>query len=462
MKKLGYLFGFILMAAFASCGSTAATTDDTTTVDTTGTTVNATSGSLATLTVGSDTVVFVPNGTSINITNMGSADTNTGLALTRPSSQKLTVDATTSFDVDSCTIDATDLKLACVGYDSSKVAIIDIATLVSNIIDGLTTAAADLTTTEVDLGNSESGLFSGGECINCGILADAGDHRLIVSSGDGYRVLDYTGTVISSYLSDLTLTPAMSLSTENFTYDTTNNRIISPEYGTTNNFIWVIDVTTDTIYRWNQRMVDISVDATDGITGFIDVFAAGIEADSATIDASTGALLLVDENSNGLLTVNMNTAVFDDATNTFTADASVSAMDSVGSRLPGIAAESTNHYLFLEEEFSSGIAVAALPTAAASGTIAVTNYNWASVPAPTATCPTELTWLNAGDPHGLALFTSVESSRSKGLLINEAKNCAAIIDLESLLSTAKDSGTNQVATGTDLVASGVITFVSLE
>jgi hypothetical protein len=464
MKKLSYFLGFILLAAVANCGGSSSPADTTGTTPTTNTNtaVNSTSGSLATLTVGNDTLVFVPNGSSIGITDMGSATTNTGLALTNSTIKKLSVNTTTSFDVDSCTINVGDLVLACVGYNSSKVAIINISTYVQNIIDGVTAAASDLTTTEVDLGNADTGSFSGGECINCGILADAEDHRFIVSSGDGYRVLDNTGAVLKSYLSDLTATPAVSLSTENFTYDAVNNRIISPEYGTSNNFVWVINVDTDKIYRWNNRMVDISVDATDGLTGLTDVFAFGIEADSTTIDTATGALLIADEDANGLLTINMNTVVFDDTTNTFDADFSVLPMANVGSRLPGIAAESSNHYLFMEEEFGTGFAVAALPTAAATGAISITNFNWASMPVPTATCASEFFWANAGDPHGLALFTSVSSGRSKGLLINGDKNCAAIIDLEDFLNATKETGTNQVATGTDLVADGIITFVSLE
>ena len=133
-------------------------------------------------------------------------------------------------------------------------------------------------------------------------------------------------------------------------------------------------------------MVDIANNAVAGITGYTDEL-YGFEADSSPIDTTMGVLIMADENQNGLIAVNLNDAVCDDTTDTFTATPSVIAIEDVGSRLPGIAAETTNHFLFGEEEFGAGLGVAALPSTAATGAIAITDYNWASAPDPSATCP---------------------------------------------------------------------------
>ncbi len=467
-KNIQLVLLFCVVAILGACGGTAGTvtnnnqTPVTPAVNPSTSNPNTTSGSLATVAAGNQTLVFVPNGSAVVVATL-EAGAPPALTLPEELTKAAIISTPISFTVDSCSVDVTDLKLVCVGYDSSKVAIINIAVYVSNIIAGLTASASDLTEFEVDLGNSGSiASFSGGNCINCGVLTDAGDHRFIVSSQDGYRVLDYTGAILKSYLSDLSASPAMSLVTENFTYDAVNNRIISPEYDTANNFLWVIDLASDKVYRWTNRMVDVLVDAANGLTGFNSVFSFGFEADSAAYDSSTGVLALADESANGLLTVNLNVAVYDGATNTFTAPYTVNPMDDVGSRLPGIAAESSNHYLFMEEELGGdGVGVAALPTVAGSGDTLVTNYIWATIPSPQVTCAADFFWANAGDPHGLALYTSVISGRSKGLLINGTKDCAAIIDLKGLLDSAKTVGTNKADPSVDLVAAGIISFVAL-
>ncbi|MDO8518619.1 MAG: hypothetical protein Q7T11_00460 [Deltaproteobacteria bacterium] len=471
-NKFSYFLVLFLAFGILACGSTTTADEEEEEEEeeeeipsTTG--VSTTSGGMATINTGSSVVGFIPVGATLLAIPLdtGSSDSSLMKYLVRKTSISTAID----FDIDSCSADATDLQVVCVGYDSSKVAIVDVSTYISLLQSGDTPTEDDLVVTTVDLGNTESGSFSGGACINCGVLCDAGDSRFIVSSGDGYRVLNYSGTVLDSYLTDATTTPARNLSTENFSYDAVDNWVISPEYDSGNNYLWLIDVDTDTIYRWETNLVDISVDATNGIDGLLTNLGLSemAEPDAAAIDPTTKILSLSDESAMGIVAINLGAAVFDDTADTFTAPATAIEFESIGTRLPGLGVEASSHLLFLEEEFSSGMGVAALPTSVStsSGAISVTDYNWASVPDASATCPDVSFWTNAGDPHGLALFTGVIDDKPKGLLINDTgltKNCAAVVDLEDFLAATKTTGTNQVDSSVDLVATGVVTFISLE
>lgn len=452
-------------------GSSTPAPADTGTTGTSSTT-SSTSGGCATISTGSKVYGFIPlNGTVVTAQLQGSSSADVSAA--KGAGLKSVTSSTTSFIVDSCAADGTALKVVCVGYLSSQVAILDISSFVTKLIAGETPTTSDITVVEVDLGNTVTADFSGGSCLNCGVLTDPGDSRFIVSSGDGYRVLNYsdnatsgTATVSKSYLSDATATPVRSMATENFAFDPTNNRIISPEYegiAGTNQYLWIADLAADKLYRWTKRMVDVSADASAGLTGLSAAFPSGLEADAAAIDAGTGVLVLADEGQNGLLTVNLTGATFDDTALTFDASYTVVEQTSMVSRLPGIGVEPSGHILFMEEELGgSGVGVTQLPTSAASGALSITSYNSATMPDPSATCPGVTSWANAGDPHGLALFTGVVDSKPKGLLINSSKDCAAIVDLEGLLGALKGTGTNTVDSSVDLLTSGIVTYVSLQ
>lgn len=477
MKALRLIAGTVCLLVCAGCGggsttaAPAAAAANTAAPDTsTSTTTSSTSGGCATISTGSKVYGFIPiGGTVVTALLQGGTTSTSG---SKSVGMKSITSSTISFSVDSCAADGTALKVACVGYDSSKVAILDISVFVSKLVAGTTPTAADITVVEVDLGNAVTADFSGGSCLNCGVLTDPSDSRFVVSSGDGYRVLKYadntvTGlaTVNKSYLSDAAATPARNMAAENFAFDPATNRIYSPEYegiSGTNQNLWIVDLTKDKIYRWTKRMVDISEDATNGLTGLSSAFPYRLEADAASIDSATGVLALADEGQNGLLTVNLTGATFDDAAQTFDASYTVVAQASMVSRLPGIALEPTSHILFMEEEMGGrGVGVTQLPTSAAAGALSITNYNSALMPDPSATCTGITTWANAGDPHGLALFTGVIDSKPMGLLINSDKSCAAIVDMNALLAATKTVGTNTVDPAVDLLTTGVVTYVPL-
>lgn len=420
----------------AGCGSSSG---GSTTPPPSGGTTSATSGGLATINLGDKVVSFVPNGTSINLVTVEGS----GSSALKLGFKSASVPITTSFDVDSCTVVNGVLEVVCVGFNSSKFAIVD----VSNIED-LLSGSGSASVEEFDTGGSVSGSFSGGTCINCGVLAPSAD-QIIISSGDGYRIFDSSGNEVKHFLSDTTATPPINLLTENFGFDSSRHLIISPEYETTTLFIWVINIDTDKTYRWVHSMAGKLFDATNGLQELDDVGVSSMIADSASVDPETGVLTIGDEFTNVLLILNLNDATFDDGAGTFDAPVSAVKLQNVaGSGLlaTGQTVDNVSHILFLEDEFGSSMGAVQLPTSPVSGSIEITedNYTSADLPDPSATCTSTFGWFNTGDPHGLSLYTSNEGGNPKGLLINGDKSCLASVDLNAFLSASEASGSNKV------------------
>ncbi len=428
-----------------------------------------TSGGLATINTGDLVIAFIPNGNTVNIVPLsqkGSSFTISSYqqnSLGVMSSGPTQTTITTSFAVDSCAADGKNLKVVCVGYDSSKIAIIDVAGYISN--------GSAPTVTEPDLGNTVYSSFSGGSCLDCGVIIDPVDHGFIVSSGDGYRVVDYTGTVTKQFLSDLTATIPVDLSTENFGYDPADNMIYSPEYAdsgsitSTDEYLWVIDVNKSKVYHWSKRMVDTNTDPANGIPELNSTGIGSLTADAVSVDPSTGIITIGHEWTPLLLVLNMNAAAFNDSTATFDAPYAVIPLQNVyspsGYLTTGMVVESSSHIMFLEGEFGDDIGAAQMPTTSTSGSITITSYTSAQIPTPTTVCPSVSSWSNVGDPHGLSAFTAVINKQPMGLLIDSSKSCLAIVDLNKLLNAPKQPGTNTVSPTYDLIANGVISFIAL-
>ncbi len=425
-----------------------------------------TSGGIATINTGNLVIAFIPNNTGVSavpIKQSGSTFTTAsygGYSL-KPETLPSPATITTSFMVDSCAADAKNLKVVCVGYSSSKIAVINVAGYISN--------GSTPTVTEYDLGNTVYSSFSGGSCLDCGVIIDPLDHGVIVSSGDGYRVVNYSGSVIKSFLSNLSATLPVDLSTENFGYDPVNNRIYSPEYAdggsvtSTDEYLWVIDVNTSKVYHWSKRMVDTTTDPVYGLPELVSTGIGSMTADAVAVDPSTGLMTIGHEWTPLLLALNMSAATFSDSTATFDAPYAVVPLQNVyspsGYLTTGMVIEPSSHIMFLEGEFGDDIGAAQMPIASTPGSFTITSYTSAQMPTPTTVCPSVSTWSNVGDPHGLSAFTAVINNQPMGLLIDSSKTCLAIVDLNKLLSAPKQPGTNTVSPTYDLLANGVISFI---
>ncbi len=393
-------------------------------------TVSGTSGGLATLVLGDRVLAFVPaSGPELNVVELGGGP----LALASLRVQSLSL----GFRPDACAADPLALKVACIGYETSRVAVISVQT------DPL-----DFEVTGFDPGNEVWAGFSGGDCLNCGVLTDPGDDRFIVASGDGYRLYDYRGNLLGEHLDP-------QFVTENFGYDYRENRILSPEYAGlagADQELWVIDLDDATAYRWTRRMTEVA-----GVP-------SNFLADAAAINLQTGLLVIGHEWSPGLLFVDLKNAGFAPG-GTFTASAVYHTLTGVYSPwnwlTTGLAVESAHHIAFLEEEFGNAIGAVRLPEAPGlPDTLEYTSAALGGLGHPGIPEACKL-WENVGDPHGLALFVTPGGGRPTGLVVNRDRTCLAVVDLEAFLEAPKASGENRVDPSYDLVENGVVRYRTL-
>lgn len=450
--------GALLVAVTAFSSGCGGDSDSTPQNDDPQDTQATTSGGLATINTGNAVLGFIPVGTGLAVIELESVADTTGTGSDLRMVAE-TASIKTSFNLDSCGADSRARLVACVGYSSSMLAIIDVADFLA---DGTTP-----TVVEVDTGTSGRGSFSGGACVNCGVLVDVPGQNIIVSSSDGYRLFDYNATATAEYLSDAESEPAANLATENFSFDPIRRLIISPEYSTSNQYLWLINVDTGNKYRWDRRMVPITSDEEEGLQSLADAGITGsMVADSAAVDPSTGIVTIGDEYTQGLLMLNLGTAQFNDATGTFSALDSAEILDYPFSQFftTGQAIEPISHLLFLEDEFGTSMGVAQLPDAVSKQPPALSRWVGAQIPSPGDACPGVFRWSNVGDPHGLAIFTSNSGKNPKGLLVESSKRCAAVVNLQALLDAPLDpalDGQFVVDPAFDLLQEGVMKFVEI-
>jgi hypothetical protein len=269
--------------------------------------------------------------------------------------------------------------------------------------------------------------FSGGGGYVTGIAADSGNRRAVLAVGNGFAIVDLDKKEIAR-----TIVAAPS---ENFGYDSVAQRIVAPFYAcpstldicgqyktpsgaTIYDGLNVIDLRDDTVYTFQDpsaRRPEYSV---------------GWEPDSAAVDPGTGQAIVPSEmgtcpydpgRCGGSTLLDLAHAAFDKASRTFTAPHKNIA---TGVGLTGVAIEPSRHYAFWEEESGALVAVADL-----SHDISLVTGEVPSPPGSTAA------WRNMGDPHGIAVATSIASGKSVGFVVNAEQRWIARIDFESMLAT---------------------------
>lgn len=424
-SALSVASGTYTVTVKAVSGSTSMTTG----IDVTVNSAPSTSGEIAALDIGGNPYGFIPTPAGVSFVKLagsGSSPVDVPNAASAP--------VALDFTPNSCAGDQVQLKVVCVGYDSSKVGVLD----VSPIADG-----NPPTVTEFDLHNTVYSSFSGGGCLDCGVLTDSANDRFVLSSGDGYRVVGYDGTVQAEYLDDPTSANPDQFTTENFAFDAAHQMIISPEYETSTQNLWLIDVAADKVYKWDKTLTDANVSI----------------ADAAAVDPSTNTVWIDNEFEDRLLGINLNAGTF--SGNTFSGPWKTTDLvnvDSDGDFTTGMAIDPSSHTMLLEDEFTSNFGAVQLPASAGTSAPAFSSYTSAVMPDSTA-CGA---WYNPGDPHGLAVLpVGFIGSDAYGMLVNDSATCVALVDVTKLLAAPKASGMNAVDPSYDLVANGVVQFIAL-
>jgi len=204
---------------------------------------------------------------------------------------------------------------------------------------------------------------------------------------------------------------------ENFAFNPITRVVLNPTYGVSNfTGLQAVKLEDNSVWKY---------DATVGST-----------PDSAAVDFKTNIAVIPDEFTDEQHLINMQEATF--SAGGFSAPQTVFPIpiSSIFSceEWTMASVETGSHLLFLANEFGGDFrgsllacaAVETMPTAPVNGAPPMPAvFHWAQLPA----TPDGFAWVNAFDPHGIAVFTSVVDGKAYGFLVHRDQTWVARIDL---------------------------------
>jgi hypothetical protein len=144
--------------------------------------------------------------------------------------------------------------------------------------------------------------------------------------------------------------------------------------------------------------------------------------------------------------IDLSKATFDKATKTVTAPQNI--IPDLG--LTGVAIEYTRHLAFWEEEHGQDVAVADLTQASGS------SASWVHGLIPDLPGDAGEEFSNLGDPHGIAVTTSLTSSGPVGFVVSSDLHWVVRVDLAKMLA----AGVGSDASDTELDTTAMAPFVT--
>ncbi len=288
-------------------------------------------------------------------------------------------------------------------------------------------------TIDLDATYGASG-FSGGGGVVTGIAFDSPHHRAILSVWNGFALVDLTTQSVT--------TTILAPPSENFGFDSVHGYILAPFYDCTTSsngapppFCSDYKAPDQTVMTDGLNVIDLKDNTvyTFQNSGADDVhYPVGGEPDSASVDPTTGVVVVASESGGYQNVIDLSKGTFDKGTKTVTAPWKKAAdID-----LEGVAVESTSHLAFWEGEGSSSIAVGDLTSLVSGGT----KFLRGSMP----TKPDQGGWGNLGDPHGIAVTAGIRDGKAVGVLVDSGRQWVARVDLAKVLATTPDSGTQDL------------------
>jgi hypothetical protein len=308
------------------------------------------------------------------------------------------------------------------------------------LIDRTTLTAFTLTSAGV---GTES--FSGGTCTNCNAIADPVMNLGIIGIAGtpaGYQFFD-----LSSGLSDgvVGVPGSGSVLSESPAIEPTKHFLLSANEDQDFQII-NFSTTAPGGFRYAQRSTVL----------------AASELDGTAIDCTTDIALAADEFNNQVFVTDLTQATFTPGSGatfgTWNAPAQLQPTPGLlGITTTGLAVAPSGHVGIMQQEFgTNNFAAFSLPATSGTGTPGLTDWVAALVP----TQPDTATWSNTFDPHGLTAYTSPTTGSPMGVLLNAARTFILVIDINKLLAAPR-TGAHTVQASYDLVANGVVTFVSV-
>lgn len=319
----------------------------------------------------------------------------------------------------SCSSNSTTGETVCVG-NNTDVYLINGTTLSSTVTSGATSFQS----------------FSGGDCMNCGVVVDSTTNKALITIGlssggpGGYQFLDLSGNTFETPI------PAGASTSEDISIDPVRHLVLSPN--------------EDSIYQ----IVNIST-ATAAL--FNNSFESGGSPDSAAEDCTTGIALSSIEGTGSLFIADLTQAVFTPGTpGTWTDTGSqvqnFPEFDALSAGTCGIAVAPGTHLGIVTGEFGGNLeGVIQLPATSGSGVPAVVDWVAFNVPNLASGSP----WSMGFDPHTVTAYVSPNSSKAFGVLENDDFSFLAVVDLQGLLSAPR---TGHVVN--EPLPAGLVTFVA--
>jgi hypothetical protein len=404
-------------------------------------------GAFGVLGTANERVAFVPAGTLVLPITLESKSA-------APPATAGKAGITLSFTIDACSVDSNDLKAICIGYNSNKIAMLDLRSFATSL------KVSDITAVEFASGAPTTSLsFSGGSCVLCGVSADVGKSRFVVGGSGGYRVFNYSNTTTAAATYNFPVGENFAL----LPRSGAASYVIAPEYEPNggNRKLRVINLDNGKAYVWNKSTDNLADLGPDG-SSFTST-----DIDAAAVDLATGMIVLAPESGADMLMIDFGQASFNEGSLTFAAPHSVKKPLSSVNRQTDVSVSTKDSLLLTHGEFSASIGVMQLPTATGTAglfpsntaTLGVLDLNDSALSAARTVCSTSgtssFTFSGKGDPHGLSLFTGLDSSQ-RGLVIDSNNTCAAIVDLKGLSTAARKA---TAAANIDTAAPGFVALV---
>jgi len=381
--------------------------------------------SLSALTQGKNVSSYVPNG------NWGSSSLNVQLVPVEGSGSRATI--TTPNSVNSCASNSVTGQTVCTA-NNTDVYLISGSTL-SKTLSSSSDGTAD---------------FSGGSCQNCGVAINAVTNQAIVAMGlsgspsrSGIQFLDLNTNTFA--------TPINSQSgvSEDISIDPNLKLILSPNESN------------------NYELIKFG-----SSTGVFEnpVSSPGGRFDSAAEDCTTGIALSAIEFSGNLFIADLTQATFTAGSpaGTWSAPSQVQSFPefiNFEAGTDGIAVAPGTHLGFVTGEFGgNSFGAIQLPSTSGSGTPAVSDWVAATMP----NTPDGNPFSFGFDPHTVTAYKSPNSAKALALVAgwgsqpggNTGPIFLGVIDLQALLA-AKRSGGHTVDPSVDLLATGIVKYISV-
>ena len=270
-----------------------------------------------------------------------------------------------------------------------------------------------------------------------GVAVDSPNQRAYLSVWNGFAVVDLTSKTI---VGEIQVPPS-----ENFGFDSVNQRILAPFYDCTS----ATDATTLEPPPFCENFKDASGNVmTDGLNvidllddnavytyqdpqALIPTAPLGDEPDSVAADPATGQIVVPAEGDALEYVVDLSQATFDKSHHSVTAP-HITIDASNADELTGVAIEPTSHIAFFESELGPDMGAADLSTE----TAAAPSYVHASVPG----LPDGTEWTNLFDPHGIAVTIGLIGGHPVGFLVSSDYKWVARVDLTAFLALPTTAG----------------------